>query len=304
MTDELLEYRCTIVLPQAKVYPADYVLDLMALAVRNRDNDGPPDSENPPIFRWDANIIANAHCGSSEPLNKTSFRSRTVGQSPGSPEAEDKRFIWDDKAVRIQFSLMKELYRLVQHGHLTLWSLFCDTTKEPPSDLNNLRGWVMTANIYLSNLTEFCRREKIKVVTEQTAPQPEDAAPPQKWGQSKKNSKEGETRQPHWADSDELARAFPAVESTPEATLAWFKEGASDRKRRKGFKEAYIENTGGRGRGKRSQYNIFVIAGFLLDEFDWSERSIRAGLQKHLGAALDDYEDELNNIVSRYLKPR
>lgn len=41
MTDQTVEYRCIITLPQAEVFDATDVLNLMALAVRNRDNDAP-----------------------------------------------------------------------------------------------------------------------------------------------------------------------------------------------------------------------------------------------------------------------
>lgn len=304
MTDELFEHRCTIVLPQAQIYAATDVLNLMALAVRNRDNDGPPESARPPVFRWDSVPRVynpsdfSAHSNDAEPQRHTADQFHEI------PKQEEQLLIWDDRAERIKSSLLKELYQSVRNGHLNLWSLFCDTAKEPPSDLGDIDFWIKTSNIYRSDLIKFCHSQKIKVEIDQTSPHPgKQDTFNQHTDEPRNDTYQVETRPPHWADYEELAHAFPAVEKTDSETLKWFKQGSSDHKRARGFKEAYVEGTGKRGYGNRSQFNIFAIANYLLRRDFLKEQAVARGLRKHLGAALEDYKYEYDDLFSSGEKP-
>lgn len=297
MTDQAFEYRCIIALPPAEVYAATDVLNLMALAVRNRDNDGPPDASRPSILRWDRQPQVYSPSDFSGYTNDAEPQSQSADSHQEMSKQEEPLLIWDDRAERIKSSLIKELYQSVRNGHLNLWSLFCDIVKAPPSDLGDINFWIATSNIYRSDLIKFCRSQKIKVEIDLIAPQPEA---PETFGQdnaeSRKGSNQNANRPPHWADYEELSSAFPAVGKTESDTKKYFMDGSADHKRKRGFKEAYIDGTGGSGSGNRSQFDIFAIAKHLHRRRILKQWSIEAGLRKHFGAALDDYKDQYDNL--------
>lgn len=298
MTDQSFEHRCIIVLPPAEVFAATDVLNLMALAVRNRDNDGPPDAARPPIFRWDSQHQVCSPSDFSVRSNDAEFRSHTAGRPQEMPKQEEPPLIWDDRAERIKSSLIQELYKSARNGHLNLWSLFCDMAKAPPSDLGDINFWIATSNIYRSDLIKFCRSQKIGVEFDSSAPQPEATKTfNQQNAEPKKGFNEDVNRPPHWAHYKELAQAFP-VGKTDAATIEWFRKGSGDRRRAGGFKEAQIKETGKKGRGYKTQFDIFVIAKYLLISGYLRPATIVAGLRKHLGAALKDYKDQYDDLFS------
>lgn len=267
----------------------------MALAVRNRDNEGLFNPKQPPIFRWDCHTKTSNQNDVSAATKELDPLQQTTSQSSIAPRKEP-RLIWDDQANRILSFLSKDLYRSAQLGHIDLWSLFCDIVKEPPSDPSNIRHWITTSNIYQSDLVVFCCKQKIRVEIEQVASAQEAPLPPKETSESEITADAAETRQSHWADYEQLARAFPTVCDTRELTLKWFKRGSDDHKRACGFKDAHIDGTGGRGRGKRSQFDIFLIAHHLLDQNLLRPHIVLTGVHKHLGAALEDYAEEFDKL--------
>lgn len=297
MTDQSFEHRCIIVLPPAEVYATTDALNLMALAVRNRDNDGPPDAARPPILRWDIPTqVCNLSDFSVFP-NDVELQSHSADHHLGTPKQKEPQLIWDDRAERIKSSLCTELYQSVRNGHLNLWSLFCDMVKAPPSDLGDINFWIATSTIYRSDLIKFCRSQKIKVEIDPIAAQPEVRETfNQDNAESRKGSNQNANRPPHWADYEELSCAFPAVGKTESDTKKYFMDGSADHKRKRGFKEAYIDGTGGSGSGNRSQFDIFAIAKHLHRHRILKQWSIEAGLRKHFGAALDDYKDQYDSL--------
>jgi len=298
MTDQSFEHRCIIVLPPAEVYATTDALNLMALAVRNRDNDGPSDAARPPTLRWDSQTQVCNPSDFSVCPNDLELQSHSADHHLGTPKQKEPQLIWDDRAERIKSSLFKELYQSVRNGHLNLWSLFCDMVKAPPSDLGDINFWIATSNIYRSDLIKFCRSQKIGVEFDSIAPQPE--APKtsnQQNTEPKKGFNEDINRPPHWAHYKELAQAFP-VGKTDAATIEWFRKGSGDRRRAGGFKEAHIKETGKKGRGYKTQFDIFVIAKYLLKNGYLRPATIVAGLRQHLGAALKDYKDQYDDLFS------
>ncbi len=299
MTDQTVEYLCIITLPQAEVFAATDVLNLMALAVRNRDNDAPPDYARPSILRWDSPTRVNTPGNLSARSHDDDQKKHAANQPHEIPKQEEPQLIWDDRAERIKSSLFAELYQAVRNGQLNLWNFFCDMPKAPPSDIGDIDFWIATSSIYRSDLIKFCRSQKIKVEITPIAPQPEaketfnqyDAA-------SRIDPNQDVSRPPHWADYKELALAFPSVGRTDAATLEWFKKGSSDRKRASGFKEAQIKGTGKKGRGNKTQFDIFVVAKYLLVSGIVRPAAIVAGLRKHLGASLEDYQDQYEDLFS------
>lgn len=303
MTDEQFEYRCAIVLPPGERHPAMVVLNLMALAVRNRDHDGPPQSNQPPVFHWNTlSRVYTPHDFSTCTPNGEPLEQAT-GQLKDTSTAGEKLLIWDDRAERIKSSLLKELYQSARNRQLNLWSLFGDTVKEPPDDSADINFWITTSDIYRSDLIKFGQSQKIKAdIEHDTSHSAEHPAPDQRTDESRKAPSQGEGRPPHWADYEELARAFPAVEKTDSLTLSKFKQYSSDHNDSPGFREAYIEGTGGRGRGNRSQFDIFAFAKYLLKRRFLTPASVVAGLRMHLGAALKAYKDEYDDMFSSSTK--
>jgi len=299
MTDQSFEHRCIIVLPPAEVYAATDALNLMALAVRNRDNDGPPDAARPPILRWDSQHQVCSPSDFSVHSNDAELRSHTADRPPEMPKQEEPPLIWDDRAERIKSSLIQELYKSVRNGHLNLWSLFCDMVKVPPSDLGDIDFWIATSNIYRSDLIKFCSSQKIKV---EIAPGALKAEAQETSNQHRNEPRKGPyqdiTRPPHWAHYMELAKAFPAVGKTDAETLKWFENGSADSKRASGFKEARIEGTGKPGKGHKTQFDIFVIAKYLLITGTLRPLTIATGVRNHLGPALEDYKDQYEGLFS------
>jgi hypothetical protein len=299
MTDQSFEHRCIIVLPPAEVYAATDALNLMALAVRNRDNDGPPDSARPPILRWDSQHHVYSPSDFSVRSNDAELRSHTADRPHETPKQEEPPLIWDDRAERIKSSLIQELYKSVRSGHLNLWNLFCDMVKAPPSNLGDIIFWTATSNIYRSDLIKFCHSQKIGVEFDRVAPRPETQEPFNQHDVGpRKNPTQDISRPPHWADAQELTQAFPAVKKTYSETLKWFENRSSDRKRARGFKEAHIKDTGKQGRGYKTQFDIFIIAKYLLMSRALRPQTIVTGLCKHLGAALEDYKDQYDDFFS------
>lgn len=135
---------------------------------------------------------------------------------------------------------------------------------------------------------EFCHSQKISEAAEHVPSLPE--------GQATSPPVANTPRLSHWADYMELARAFPTIMQTSTETLQWFRNGSSDRKRARGFKEAQIPNTGKRGRGNKTQYDIFVIAKYLLSIGYISHRSAENGLNSHLGAARKSYRERYEDL--------
>lgn len=68
--------------------------------------------------------------------------------------------------------------------------------------------------------------------------------------------------------------------------------------RASGFKEAQIKGTGKKGRGNKTQFDIFVVAKYLLESGTVRPTALSAGLRKHLGAALDDYKVQFEDLFS------
>lgn len=299
MTDQAFEHRCIIVLPRAEVYAATDALNLMALAVRNRDNDGPPDAARPLILRWDSQPQVYSPSDLTARSNGAPPRRQTTAdQSQESAKQEEPIFIWDDRAERIRSSLKKELYQSVRNGHLNLWNLFCDMAKAPPSDLGDIDFWIATTNIYRSDLIKFCGSQKIGVKFDPIIPQPSAHETfNQQNAESKNGFNQDVNRPPHWAHYRELAKAFP-VGKTDAATLEWFRQGSADRVRAAGFKEAQIKGTGKKGRGNKTQFDIFVVARYLLISGSLRPATVVAGLRKHLGAAQEDYKEQFEDLFS------
>lgn len=297
MTDQSFEHRCTIVLPQAEVFSVADALKLMALAVRNRDNDGPSDGSKPSIFRWDSLTQRHSPRDLTEHTSNTESKGDTAGQSQKIAKPAESLLTWDDRAERIKASLSQQLYQSVRNGHLNLWSLFCDVVSNPPSDLGDINFWTTTSNIYRSDLIKFCRSQKIKVVIDQSPAKPEEQGrSSQHDDESRKGTNQDVNRPDNWADYKELALAFPAVGKTEAATLEWFKNGSSDRKRSGGFKEAHISGTGKQGRGNKAQFDIFVIAEYLLRSGILRPATVAVGLRKHLGASLENYKERFDAL--------
>lgn len=294
MTDQAFEHRCIIVLPSAKVYAVTDALNLMALAVRNRDNDGPPDAGRPPILRWDS----QPQVFSPTDYGAALWGQTTADQSRENEKQEQPLFIWDDRAERIKSSFKNELYQSVRNGHLNLWSLFCDMAKAPPSDLGDIDFWIATTNIYRPDLIKFCRSQKIGVEFDPIAPKPEPQETFNQQNAEPKNAfNQDVNRPPHWAHYLELASAFP-VGKTDAATREWFRKGSADRMRAAGFKEAQIKGTGKKGRGNKTQFDIFVVARYLLISGSLRPTTVAVGLRKHLGAALEDYKEQYEELFS------
>lgn len=306
MTDQSAEHRCIIVLPEGDVFDTERPLNLMVLAVRNRDNDGPPDHARPPIFRWDSlpqvyksSDLAACSNGAEPPTGQA------ADQPHEGAKQKEQLLIWDDRAERIKLSLKNELYKSVKNGHLNLWRLFCDIPKEPPSDLSDIDFWIATSTIYRSDLIKFCDSQKIGVEFDRVTPQPEaHDTSNQHNAESRKESSEDVNRPPHWADYEELARAFPSVGKTEASTLEWFRQGSGDRMRARGFKEAKIKGTGKKGRGHRTQFDIFGIARYLLISETLRQRAIDIGLRKHLGAAFGDYTEQYDDLFRSFFQMR
>lgn len=299
MTDQSAEHRCIIVLPEGDVFDTERPLNLMVLAVRNRDNDGPPDHARPPIFRWDSlpqvyksSDLAACSNGAEPP------KGQAADQPHVGVKQEEQLLIWDDRAERIKLSLKNELYRSVKNGHLNLWRLFCDMPKEPPNDLCDVDFWIATSTIYRSDLVKFCYSQKIGVQFDPIAPQPESQDTfNQHSSEPKKAFNQDVNRPPHWAHYLELASAFP-VGKTDAANREWFRKGSADRMRAAGFKEAQIKGTGKKGRGYKTQFDIFVVARYLLISGSLRPTTVAIGLRKHLGAALEDYKEQFEDLFS------
>ena len=156
-------YRCTIVLPNANIYFVEDVLNLLSIAVRNRDRHQLPQRSEPFVSRWNATSHTySTHEASDRPsIIGVTSQADTILQSGLVPE--QSTLIWDERTSQLKVSLTQRLYRAACSREIELWTPLCETVTEPPDNPDDIIRWATMASIFKADLLKFCERERVKV---------------------------------------------------------------------------------------------------------------------------------------------